>query len=367
MLFVHDTSVIRAGQRVAAVKGGNLPGQKRQQPVMNVPVHEHIIRRDAGLPGVQVFAEGEALCRQGEVCGLVNDARAFAAQLQRHGREPARGLFHHQPANGHTAREKDIVEFLFQQGFVFRASALHDGDMVRREAAFHKLLQNAAGGRRVRAGLEHRAVARRDRADQRVQREHERIIPRAHHQRHAQRLGHDEAAGGELRQRGFGAPGTHQAVQMLFHIGQLAQYKACLAHIALKGRFVQVLLQGGADIGLPGRYRLPQRGQRAAAESGVFCRACIEKSPLRMKFEEGLIKISCSTAIGKAYDEIRCEQSGDDVEIGFNSRYMLDALKASEGDEIRVLINGPLSPIKLMPVEGDAFVFLVLPVRLKSE
>jgi hypothetical protein len=32
-----------------------------------------------------------------------------------------------------------------------------------------------------------------------------------------------------------------------------------------------------------------------------------------------------------------------------------------------VLINGPLSPIKLMPVEGDAFVFLVLPVRLKSE
>lgn len=75
MLFVHDASVIRAGQRVAAVKGGNLPGQKRQQPVMNVPVHEHIIRRDAGLPGVQVFAEGEALCRQGEVCGLVNDAR----------------------------------------------------------------------------------------------------------------------------------------------------------------------------------------------------------------------------------------------------------------------------------------------------
>ena len=54
--------------------------------------------------------------------------------------EPARP-FHHQPANGHTAREKDIVEFLFQQGFVFRASALHDGDMVRREAAFHKPLK----------------------------------------------------------------------------------------------------------------------------------------------------------------------------------------------------------------------------------
>lgn len=91
------------------------------------------------------------------------------------------------------------------------------------------------------------------------------------------------------------------------------------------------------------------------------------KSPLRMQFDEGLIKISCSTAIGKAYDEITCNQTGDNVEIGFNSRYMLDALKASECDEIQVIINGSLSPIKLVPMDGDAFTFLVLPVRLKSE
>lgn len=91
------------------------------------------------------------------------------------------------------------------------------------------------------------------------------------------------------------------------------------------------------------------------------------KSPLRLKFEGGIIKISCSTAIGKAYDELTCSQAGEDVEIGFNSRYMLDALKASEGDEIQLIINGPLSPIKLEPIEGDAFTFLVLPVRLKAE
>ena len=55
----------------------------------------------------------------------------------------------------------------------------------------------------------------------------------------------------------------------------LAAFPDCL-DIEILGK----ILQGGADIGLPGRYRLPQRGQRAAAESGVFCRACIEKSPL---------------------------------------------------------------------------------------
>lgn len=91
------------------------------------------------------------------------------------------------------------------------------------------------------------------------------------------------------------------------------------------------------------------------------------KSPLRLQFTDGLIRISCSTALGKAYDEISCRQEGDDVEIGFNSRYMVEALKASDCDELRLVLNGSLSPIKLMPLDGDAFVFLVLPVRLKTE
>lgn len=91
------------------------------------------------------------------------------------------------------------------------------------------------------------------------------------------------------------------------------------------------------------------------------------KSPLRMRFEDGVIKVSCSTALGKAYDEISCKQTGDEVEIGFNCRYMQDALKAADCDEIKLLMNGSLSPIKIVPVSGDSFVFLVLPVRLKSE
>lgn len=91
------------------------------------------------------------------------------------------------------------------------------------------------------------------------------------------------------------------------------------------------------------------------------------KSPLRILFESGIIKISCSTAIGRAYDEIPCNQDGDNVEIGFNNRYMLDALKACECDEIQLILNGALAPMKIVPPEGDSFTFLVLPVRLKSE
>ena len=55
------------------------------------------------------------------------------------------------------------------------------------------------------------------------------------------------------------------------------------------------------------------------------------------------------------------------MEIGFNNRYLLEALRNTECDEVKVQLGGPLSPMKVVPKEGDSFLFLVLPVRLKSE
>ena len=59
--------------------------------------------------------------------------------------------------------------------------------------------------------------------------------------------------------------------------------------------------------------------------------------------------------------------SGDPVEIGFNNKYLLDALRSAESDEVRLMLNGPISPMLVLPKEGDSFSFLVLPVRLRSE
>ncbi|MBD5141503.1 MAG: DNA polymerase III subunit beta [Ruminococcus sp.] len=91
------------------------------------------------------------------------------------------------------------------------------------------------------------------------------------------------------------------------------------------------------------------------------------KAPVRCLFRDGIVKISCSTALGKLNDEFGADISGPSVEIGFNCRYLLDALKASESDRVRLLLNGGLSPMKIVPMEGNAYVFLVLPMRLKSE
>ena len=89
------------------------------------------------------------------------------------------------------------------------------------------------------------------------------------------------------------------------------------------------------------------------------------QSPIRCMVYDTQVKLSCSTSMGKANDSIDAEISGENVEIGLNNKYLLDALKNSETDEVKIQLNGSLSPIKIMPVEGDSFLFLVVPMRFR--
>lgn len=90
------------------------------------------------------------------------------------------------------------------------------------------------------------------------------------------------------------------------------------------------------------------------------------KSPIRCIFSDNEIKLLCTTSMGRASDQMQVEIEGEDVEIGFNNRYLLDALRNTECDEVKACLSGPLSPMTIHPKEGNSFLFLVLPVRLKN-
>lgn len=91
------------------------------------------------------------------------------------------------------------------------------------------------------------------------------------------------------------------------------------------------------------------------------------RSPLRVSFEGNSIKMSCSTSLGRSSDQVECSTDGPSVEMGFNNKYLLDALKAADTDEVLIQLSGALSPIKILPPMGEDFLFLVLPVRLKND
>lgn len=91
------------------------------------------------------------------------------------------------------------------------------------------------------------------------------------------------------------------------------------------------------------------------------------KNPLRISFTEGKVVVRCQTNLGRVVDEFNADCEGDEVEIGFNNRYLLDALRNARTDKVRMEISGPLSPVKVLPAEGSDFLYLVLPVRFKND
>ena len=71
--------------------------------------------------------------------------------------------------------------------------------------------------------------------------------------------------------------------------------------------------------------------------------------------------------MGSANDKIAGSTEGKRTEIGFNNRFMLDALRSCDTDEVLIHLNGPVSPAVIVPPESDSFLYLILPVRIKSE
>ena len=91
------------------------------------------------------------------------------------------------------------------------------------------------------------------------------------------------------------------------------------------------------------------------------------KSPLRCVFDNNQIRISSTTSLGTATDKVPAEIQGNAVEIGFNNRFLMEALRVCDTDEVILQLNGAVAPLLITPPEGDRFLFLILPVRLKAE
>ena len=91
------------------------------------------------------------------------------------------------------------------------------------------------------------------------------------------------------------------------------------------------------------------------------------KSPLRCVFGDGLVSITTKTAIGDAADQCVIRGDGQNLEIGFNNKYLMDALKNAPADKLRLEFTSGVAPCVILPAEGEEkFVYMVLPVRLKA-
>jgi DNA polymerase-3 subunit beta len=91
------------------------------------------------------------------------------------------------------------------------------------------------------------------------------------------------------------------------------------------------------------------------------------KSPVRCVFDSNILKVSTATTLGKANDECPVNGDGEGLEIGFNNRYILEALKAAPADNVRLQLSTGIAPCVIVPTDGNKnFIYMILPVRLRA-
>lgn len=91
------------------------------------------------------------------------------------------------------------------------------------------------------------------------------------------------------------------------------------------------------------------------------------KNPLRCRFEDGRLVVTCTTPLGRAEDACPMEGDGGGLVIGFNNSYLMDALKAAPTETILVNLISGASPCVITPEDGgDSFLYMILPVRLRD-
>ncbi|MBQ9196647.1 MAG: DNA polymerase III subunit beta [Clostridia bacterium] len=79
---------------------------------------------------------------------------------------------------------------------------------------------------------------------------------------------------------------------------------------------------------------------------------------------EGKMEMTANADRGDVHEEIDIGIDGSELSIAFNSRYLTDIIHNVDNERIRMCFNSNVSPCMIKPVEGDAFTFLVLPVRI---
>ena len=92
------------------------------------------------------------------------------------------------------------------------------------------------------------------------------------------------------------------------------------------------------------------------------------KSPVRCIFDSDRVFLSAKTGNGEAKDICPISGDGTGLEIGFNNRYLMDALRYAPAERVRMELNTGVSPCIITPVSGEEnFLYMVLPVRLKAQ
>lgn len=83
-----------------------------------------------------------------------------------------------------------------------------------------------------------------------------------------------------------------------------------------------------------------------------------------MHFAEDQLTISAESFVGRGEDTMEVNVVGDPLDIAFNPRYVINILKNIDDEKVYLEFNSPISPCVVRPVQGEAFLYLIVPMRV---
>lgn len=92
-----------------------------------------------------------------------------------------------------------------------------------------------------------------------------------------------------------------------------------------------------------------------------------KKAPIKLNLSMDGIEISCTSLAGDAKENVLGIVEGKNLEIGFNPRYLIEALKVIENEEIVMNFTTSVSPMIIKPTHGNDYIYMVLPVKLRQD
>lgn len=89
------------------------------------------------------------------------------------------------------------------------------------------------------------------------------------------------------------------------------------------------------------------------------------KSHVLLDIDETSVSIDCESVMGKVKDKFSIDMQGEPMQIAFNPKYLIEAFKNIDDEKIKISFSTPVTPAVIRPINGENYVYIILPVRIK--
>jgi len=85
--------------------------------------------------------------------------------------------------------------------------------------------------------------------------------------------------------------------------------------------------------------------------------------PVKIDISDEMMVITSNTEVGNVREEIRVEMDGKRLDISFNPKYFIEALRVIDNETVNIFFTTSIGPCTIKPVQGNEFTYLILPIR----